>query len=135
MRRSSFVRWIAVLGAATSAASASPPVKEPSPYVLAFAGDRDEKQSDFFAVVDVRPGSATRGKVVATLPIGMTASMPHHLEYTLPKKGQLLFANAHHHEMTLLVDTSDPLHLKLAKMMGPPAPLRFGHDFARVGKG
>ncbi len=99
---------MAIFVAATSAASAAPPNKQPSPYVLAFAGDRDEKQSDFFAVIDVRPGSATLGKVVATLPIGMTASMPHHLEYKLPKKGQLLFANAHHHEMTLLIDTSDP---------------------------
>lgn len=134
MLRSSLVRSIVILGAATTSASAAPPVKQPSPYVLAFVGDRDEKQSDFFAVVDVRPKSATRGKVVATLPIGMTASMPHHLEYKLPKKGQLLFANAHHHETTLLVDTSDPLHLKLAKTLGPPAPFRFGHDFARVGK-
>lgn len=44
-----------------------------SPYVLIFAGDRDEKNSDFFAVVDVRPGSPTLGKAVPTVPIGMTA--------------------------------------------------------------
>ena len=46
-----------------------------------------------------------------------------------------MFANAHHHEMTLLVDTSDPLHPRIAKSMGPPPPFRFGHDFARVGNG
>ena len=106
-----------------------------SPYILAFAGDRDEKHSDFFAVIDVRPRSSTKGKVVATLPIGMTASMPHHLEYVLPRKGKLLFANAHHHEMTLLIDTADALRPKLAKSMAPPPPLRFGHDFARLANG
>jgi hypothetical protein len=61
--------------------------------------------------------------------------MPHHLEYALPAKGKLLFANAHHHEMTLLIDTSDPVHPRIAKSIGPPPPFRFGHDFARVGNG
>jgi hypothetical protein len=113
----------------------TPASSEGSPYVLAFAGDRDEKDSDFFAVIDVRPDSPTRGKVVGTLPIGMTSSMPHHLEYVLPPKGKFLFANAHHHETTLLVDLSDPLRPKIAKSIGPPPPLRFGHDFARLGNG
>jgi hypothetical protein len=115
--------------------SSSRPTDAVSPYVLAFAGDKDEKNSDFFAVIDVRPDSPTKGKVVATLPIGMASSMPHHLEYVLPEKGKLLFANAHHHEMTMLVDTSNALSPKLVKSMRPPAPLRFGHDFARVGNG
>ena len=118
-----------------AAPSPSRPIDAESPYVLAFAGDKDEKNSDFFAVVDVRQDSPTKGKVVATLPIGMTSSMPHHLEYVLPGKGKLLFANAHHHEMTILIDKSDALNLKLVKSMGPPAPFRFGHDFARVGNG
>ena len=115
--------------------SSSRPSDSVSDYVLAFAGDRDEKDSDFFAVIDVRPGSPTSGKVVGTLPIGMTATMPHHLEYTAPQPGKLLFANAHHHEMTLLIDTSDAVRPRLVKSMGPPAPLRYGHDFARVGNG
>ena len=61
--------------------------------------------------------------------------MPHHLEYIAPERGKLLFANAHHHEMTLLIDTSDAVRPKLAKSMGPPPPFRFGHDFARTGDG
>ena len=47
--------------------TAAQPGAGPSPYLLAFAGDRDEKQSDFFAVIDVRAGSPSRGKVVAIL--------------------------------------------------------------------
>lgn len=106
-----------------------------APYVLIFAGDRDEKDSDFFAVVDVRPGSPTVGKAVATVPIGMTASMPHHMEYSLPAAGKLLFANAHHHEATFLLDVADPFHPKIVRTLQPPAPLRFGHDFARLSNG
>ena len=106
-----------------------------SPYLIVFAGDKDEKQSDFFAVLDVRPDSPTKGRVAATLPTGMTASMPHHMEYALPGRGELLFANAHHHEATMLLDVSDPLQPKVERSFQPPKPLRFGHDFARLPNG
>lgn len=85
-----------------------------SPYIFVFAGDKDEKDEDFFAVIDVRRGSPTLGRSVATLPIGMKASMPHHLEYWTPARGELLFANAHHHEATFLVDMLDPLKPRIA---------------------
>jgi hypothetical protein len=109
--------------------------QQASPYMIVFAGDRDEKDDDFFAVIDVRPGSPTIGRSVATLPIGMKASMPHHTEYAMPGRGQMLFANAHHHETTLLVDTSNPLQPRIAQTLRPPPPLRFGHDFVRLPNG
>jgi hypothetical protein len=102
---------------------------------LVFAGDKDEKHEDFFAVVDVRPTSPTVGRSLATLPIGMKASMPHHMEYWTPSPGSLLFANAHHHEANLLIDTSEPLNPKIAGRLKPPAPLRYPHDFARLPNG
>jgi hypothetical protein len=102
---------------------------------LVFAGDKDEKHEDFFAVVDVRPTSPTVGRSLATLRIGMKASMPHHMEYWTPSPGSLLFANAHHHEANLLVDTSEPLNPKIAARLKPPAPLRYPHDFARLPNG
>ncbi len=135
------MRWILlVLSAMLTACAASPrmataPVTSGSPYLLAFAGDKDEKDEDFFAVIDVRPGSTTLGKTVATLPIGMKASMPHHMEYWTPGSGELLFANAHHHEASFLVDTSDPFTPRIARTLQPPAPLRYGHDFARLPNG
>jgi hypothetical protein len=57
------------------------------------------------------------------------------MEYTLPPSGELLFANAHHHEMTMLVDVTDPLALRVVKTFGPPAPLRFPHDYHRTPSG
>jgi len=135
------MRLMLLLLAALAAGCAAPPrmgmapAAEGSPYLLVFAGDKDEKDEDFFAVIDVRRGSPTVGRAVATLPIGLKASMPHHLEYWTPARGNLLFANAHHHEATLLVDLSDPLKPRIARRLQPPAPLRFPHDFARLPNG
>jgi len=135
------MRFMMMLLAATVSACAVTPrvaaTAEPagSPYVLVFAGDKDEKDEDFFAVLDVRPGSPTIGRTVATLPIGLKASMPHHLEYWTPAPGNLLFANAHHHEATLLLDVSDPLKPRIERRLQPPPPLRFPHDFARLPNG
>ena len=44
-----------------------------SPYLLLFAGDQDNADSDFIAVIDLQPGSETFGKAIATTPIGMTS--------------------------------------------------------------
>jgi hypothetical protein len=65
----------------------------------------------------------------------MKASMPHHMEYWTPAGGDLLFANAHHHESTLLVDISNPLAPRIARRLQPPKPLRYPHDFARLSNG
>jgi hypothetical protein len=111
------------------------PTPEASPYLLVFAGDSDEKEEDFFAVFNLRPGSETTGQVVATVPIGLHGSMPHHTEYELPPAGELLFANAHHHEATLLVDITSPLNPVVEHTIQPPRPFRFGHDFARLPNG
>jgi hypothetical protein len=107
----------------------------PSSYLLVFAGDGDAADEDFMAVIDVRAGSSTVGKVVSTRPVGTRDSMPHHFEYRLPPKGELLFANSHHHEETLLLDFSDPLRLVIARRLRPPPPYRFPHDFARLPNG
>src|SRR5688572_658200 len=103
-----------------------------SPYVLVFAGDKDEVESDFLAVIDLRLTSPDLGRAIATMPIGMTSSMPHHMEYVLPPAGEFLFMNAHHHEMSFLVDVTNARVPKLTKTLTPPAPLRFPHDYSRT---
>ena len=134
--RSLLLFLVALLGGcATSENLQNAASDTPSPYLLVFAGDKDEKDEDFFVVIDVRQGSATSGRAVATLPIGTKASMPHHMEYVTPARGSLLFANAHHHETNLLVDTSDPLRPMIAQRLRPPAALRYPHDFARLANG
>lgn len=103
-----------------------------SRYLYVWAGDVDNKESDFLAVVDVRPSSTTYGQVIATEPVGMTGTLPHHLEYSLPDSGQLLFANGHHHEAILLFDTRNAAAPRLVRTAPASPPYRFPHDMVRL---
>lgn len=105
----------------------------PSRFLLVFAGDDWQTKpwsTDFFATFDL-----STGHVVSTRPIDVDGSMPHHMEYELPARGQHLWANAHHAEETLLLDWSNPAQLKIVKRIKPPAPYRFTHDFKRLSDG
>jgi hypothetical protein len=134
--------WIHLAAVLTCVVSCSSPWRatgtasgQESPYLLISAGDQDSASSDFLAVVDVRPNSPDVGKVVATAPTGMKGSLPHHMEYALPPAGELLFTNAHHHEVTMLVDVSDPRAPRIARTFRPRQPLRFPHDYYRTPSG
>ena len=107
----------------------------PARFLYVWAGDTDAKDSDFLAVVDVGPGSPTYGSVLSTVPVGITGSLPHHLEYQLPDSGQLLFANSHHHEAIFLFDTRVAEHPTLVRRLPPVAPYRYPHDMVRLPNG
>ena len=126
---------LGMLLASGCATMAPAPAPAPSPYLLLLAADKDGAEDDFFAVVDVRPSSPSAGRVVATTPFGHRNSMPHHMEYELPARGRLLFANAHHPEETMLVDVGSAPAIKIAKTVSPPGSLRFPHDYARLPNG
>lgn len=106
-----------------------------SPYLFIFAGDRDGKDSDFLAMIDVDPKSETIGEPISSTPIGHKMSMPHHMEYVAPPKGEPIFMNGHHHEISFIVDVSDPMAIKIQKEFFPPKPLRYPHDFERTRTG
>ncbi len=107
----------------------------PSSRLLIFAGDTDASDSDFLVVIDADPKSDTRGLPLHSLPVGMKNSMPHHMEYVPPPSGEPLFMNAHHHESTLIVDIDNPDDLKVRKVLPPPQPFRFPHDYTRTSYG
>ena len=112
--------------------SAEPVGSAPARFLYVWAGDKDEKDSDFLAVVDVRPASATYGQMLATAPVGMRGTMAHHLEYALPAAGQLLYANGHHHEAIFQFDVSDAERPRLVGTASAAPPLRYPHDFVRL---
>ena len=122
---------ILLLFACTSALAPSPG----SRYLYVWAGDKDEKDSDFLAVIDVRPTSPTYGQVLSTEPVGMSGTLPHHMEYQLPDSGGLLFANGHHHEQIFLFSTDSAEHPRLVKTMPPVPPYRYPHDMVRMPNG
>jgi hypothetical protein len=128
-----------VISAGCAVVSCAPPARDAqtkpgveSSYLLVSAGDADGAASDFLAVIDLRSESPDLGKAIATMPTGMKNSMPHHMEYAMPPAGEFLFMNAHHHEMSMLLDVSNPRALRAVKTFAPPPPLRFPHDYSRT---
>ncbi len=115
------VALLVCMSVVTASCDAQVQSSEESPYLFLFAGDQDMADSDFLAVIDLRPDSSDFGMAIATTPIGMKASMPHHMEYEMPPDGELLFMNAHHHEISMLVDVSDPRAPRVAKTLNSPS--------------
>ena len=111
------------------------PLTGSSPHMLLLVGDQDEQDEDFITVIDVDPASSQRGQPIGSTPIGHKASMVHHMEYVAPPKGEPIFMNAHHHELSLIVDIDDPTNPKITESFQPPEDFRFPHDYARTDSG
>ena len=103
-------------------------------YLFVWAGDADEKDSDFLAVIDARRSEPTYGQVVATVPVGARATMPHHTEYEYPSN-DILFANGWVAGRTFMIDLRDPLKPKLAGQFTSVEGYSFPHSFARLPNG
>ena len=106
----------------------------PSPYLFVWAGDDDKKDSDFLAVIDVRPGSLSYGEIVATLPVGAYGTFPHHTEYEFPSTS-LLFANGWGAGQTFIIDLRDPRKPRLAGQFKDVTEYGFPHSYARLPNG
>lgn len=105
-----------------------------SRYLFAWAGDADEQDSDFLAVVDVDPQSGTYGKVVSTALIGVKGTMPHHIEYETPP-GATLFANGWKASHSFVLNIANPLQPTVAASFERAADYHFPHSFARLPNG
>jgi hypothetical protein len=105
-----------------------------SPYLFVWAGDEARQSSDFLAVVDASPSSPSYGRIVRTLPVGITGSMPHHTEYEFPP-GNLLFANGWVAGHSFIFDLSRPLQPRIAAQFQDRSGYSFPHSFARLPNG
>lgn len=122
---------VCLAGLGWSAAAAE---VQPAQYLFAWSGDEDEKDSDFLAVIDADPGSANYGKVVATAPIGVKATMPHHIEYETPP-AQTLFANGWKSGHSFVLDIGNPLGPRVAADFKRAGEYIYPHSFARLPSG
>ena len=121
---------------ACSQKSVDIPLKgETSPYLFVFAGDQDTEDADFMTMINVDPASDTRGDPISSVSICHKDSMPHHMEYIAPPVGEPIFMNAHHHEISLVVDVQSPKALVIENSFDPPGSLRFPHDYKRTPNG
>src|SRR2546428_6581440 len=98
------------------------------------AGDlhhRNAGVSDFLAVLDADPASATYGKVLASDAVGIAGAMAHHTEYTLPA-GRPLFATANMPGKAFLPDLPNPLAPPLAHAINGAPGFRRPPSSARL---
>ena len=135
MRGRSLVLLTLALTAALAACHASTGGTRPTPpgsrYVFLWAGDADKTSSDFLAVVDADPRSATYASVVATLPVAAMGTRPHHTEYAMPAGG-FLWANGFDASKTFIFDLRHPDRPALARTFGDPLPYGHPHSYARL---
>jgi hypothetical protein len=103
-------------------------------YLFVWAGDADEKESDFLAVIDTDASSATYGEVVATAPVGIKGTMPHHIEYELSETGTL-FANGWKAGHTFVLNIADPRKPRLVADFKKAGDYSYPHSFARLPNG
>jgi hypothetical protein len=107
------------------------PDSKGSPYLFIWSGDASHKTSDFLAVLDAQTSSPTYGHIIASLPIGLAGTMPHHTEYEFPE-GDVLFANGWTGNRTFLFDLRHPLQPRLMAQFTERDGYTFAHSFARL---
>ena len=118
--------------AASGPAGAQSPT--PAPYLYVWAGDGDKQESDFLAVLDVRPGSPTYARVLSTLPVGVHGTIPHHTEHQL-EIDRVLFANGFGAGRTFRFDLSTPSAPRLLGSFTELGGFSFPHSFVRLANG
>lgn len=99
-------------------------------YLFVWAGDADRKQSDFLAVIDARPNSRGYGRILTTLPVGASGTVPHHTEHEMPAGG-VLFANGFGAGRTFRFDLSRPTRPRLLDSFGAAGEYMHPHSFVR----
>ncbi|HVQ41205.1 MAG TPA: hypothetical protein VMS54_03325 [Vicinamibacterales bacterium] len=105
-----------------------------SSYLFVWAGDKDKTASDFLGVIDADPASPRYGAIVASIPVGESATFPHHTENEMPAGGHLL-ANGFGAGKTWLFDLTHPEQPKILTSFGARAGLSHPHSYVRLPNG
>ncbi len=112
----------------------SEPQAAQSRFLFVWASDADSKESDFLAVIDIDPQSATYASVVSTVPVGATGTQAHHTEYEMPAAG-VLWANGFGTGQTFRFDLRNPSRPALAGSFGDAGSFSHPHSYAHLANG
>src|SRR5437867_9653458 len=106
------------------------------PYLAVWAGDADRQNSDFLAIIDADPTSATYGKVLRTYPVRSRGNEPHNVNAE-PRADRRLFAGGLLTNRTFVFDLRQPLAGRLVAVddAGPERRLWGPHDFVSLPNG
>jgi hypothetical protein len=103
----------------------------PRSFIFAWAADADSASSDFLAVIDATPGSASYAQVVASLPTGERGTMAHHTEHEIGVPGEL-WASGFRTGRTFRFDVRDPLRPRLSGAFGAVGGFSHPHSYVRL---
>ena len=124
-----------ILGSLTiSAAAHAGAAKEPAHHLFVWTGDTAKTGNNFVVVVDADPASPTYGKLVTSLATDQKSAKAHHTEYEMPAS-QMLFANDHDANRTLIMDLRNPKQPRQAGSFASLGGYSMPHSFARLPNG
>lgn len=129
-----FLIGFSILSLSCSKSNSHQVAETESDYLYVWAGDKDGEDSDFLAVLDVHKSSATYGEIIATVPVGANATMPHHTEYEYPPN-DTLFANGWVAGQTFMFDLTKPDNPRLIDDFTSLDGYSYPHSFARLPDG
>lgn len=111
-----------------------PQPTRPASFLYVWTGDADSASSDFLAVIDVRPASATYAQVISTVPVGAKGTGPHHTEHQVERDG-ILFANGFGAGRTFRFDVNEAATPKLLGSFTTVGDYSYPHSFVQLGGG
>ena len=105
-----------------------------SELLYVWAGDVDEKDADFLAVIDAQPGSPDYGRILKTIAVEGRGHVPHHTEYQLDSS-RTLFANGWGTGSTFIFDLSNALAPRVSGSFTARGNYTYPHSYARLPNG
>ena len=106
----------------------------PTRHLYVWAGDADRADSDFLAVLDANASSPDYGRVITTLPVGRSGTMPHHTEHRMPNSRHL-FANGFLAGETFRFDLEEPEAPRILGSFGAADGFSYPHSYERLPNG
>lgn len=134
MKISTFLAGVAAICAVPGATAIAQDSAPRGHHLIVWAGDRAKADKDFVAVIDADPASPTYGRLVTSAATDQTSNNPHHTEYVMPASGKL-FANDHDAGRTVILDVTDPLHVRQIAAFGDLAGYAMPHSYLRLPNG
>lgn len=123
-------RWfgLALLSALGVACADRQPTRE---VVYAWTAGADSTAADFLAVIDVTPGSAAAGAILARVEVPGRGNGPHHSEHELAADGRL-FVNGFASGQSWVFDVSVPTAPRIVRQFGDVGGYSHPHSFLRL---
>ena len=113
----------------TSTAQGAPP----SDFLYVWAWDKDRRDGDFLAVIDVAEGSPSYGRIVNSVSTGV-AGFAHHTEHQMTDPTGL-FVNSYSAGKTYVMDMAEPAKPRVVALFASVGDFSFPHSYERLPNG